>query len=95
MSVVVHSDYNTTNVSAGKIAGSDPWSVVNAGRGGWGKLAAFLQTIHIKIEDIFLHPLNAGRSGIHFTLLGCKLKMMGSMLTFKFWHTKKVCRAVK
>ena len=37
----------------------------------------FYKTIYLKIEDIFLHPLNAGRSGIHFTLLGCKLKMMG------------------
>ena len=37
----------------------------------------FYKTIYLKIEDVFLHPLNAGRSGIHFTLLGCKLKMMG------------------
>ena len=37
----------------------------------------FYKTIYLKIEDIFLHPLNADRSGIHFTLLGCKLKMMG------------------
>ena len=29
--VVIHLDYNTNNVNAGKIAGSEPWSVVNAG----------------------------------------------------------------
>ena len=47
-------------------------------RGGWGKLAAFFyKTIYLKIEDIFLHPLNAGRHDIHFTFLGCKLKMLG------------------
>ena len=31
MSVVVSSVYNTNNVNAGKFAGSEPWSVVNAG----------------------------------------------------------------
>ena len=37
----------------------------------------FCKTIYLKIEDIFLNPLTSGRSVIHFTLLGCKLKMMG------------------
>ena len=31
MRVVVNSSYNTSNVNSGKIAGSEPWSVVNAG----------------------------------------------------------------
>ena len=37
----------------------------------------FCKTINLKIEDIFLNPLTPGGSVIHFTLLGCKLKMMG------------------
>ena len=31
MPVVVNSFYNTYNVNAGKFAGSEPWSVVDAG----------------------------------------------------------------
>ena len=54
------------------------WPRQQTGRGGWGNLAAFFcKTIYLKIEEIFLNPLTAGRSVIHFTLLGCKLKMMG------------------
>ena len=37
----------------------------------------FYKTIYLKIEDIFLHHLNAGRCDLHFTFLGCKIKMMG------------------
>ena len=29
-----------------------------------------------KLKTHFLHPLNAGRCGYHFTFLGCKLKIM-------------------
>ena len=34
------------------------------------------------MEDMFLHPLSAGKYGNHFTFLGCKLKMMGIRLRF-------------
>ena len=32
---------------------------------------------YLKIEDTFLHPLNAARCDIHITFLGCNLEMIG------------------
>ena len=29
----------------------------------------------------------------HITFLGCKQEMIGQLLTFKFWHVTKVCKA--
>ena len=52
-------------------------------RGEWGKLAVFRKPCISKLKTHFLHPLDADRCGIHFIILGYKLKMMGINASIK------------
>ena len=41
------------------------------------------KNVYLEIKDTFLHPLNAGRCGIHLAFLGRRLKICSKVDEYK------------